>query len=555
MAAAAAVAAVATAAMAGGCDKPKPVGSAEVSGEEGKKQGKGGVGCGDFCRRLMGCSPEKPSGLELQKAVADCQAKCEATPPPPNPEGRILHTLKGCVAKTDDCAGFRACAQKAFRELAGEMEPQKREDLDATYKVPVGKAPVVGPDTALVTVVGFLDAQCGYCARGQKVLAKALEEFPKKLRVVFRDYPLRPGSVADKAAQAALSVYEQKGADAYWKYQTKTYGSARLDEARLLALAKEVGADPKKVEKDLEAGKHEVQVKRNLALGRKLGVDGTPTFFINGKKYPGFIPLEQFKQVLVGHAKKAEELIEQGVERKRIYEKLIEKGHEKIQYIEGQASAGEPKDLDPKAVFKVPVAPYHPQKGPAGALVTVVLFTEFQCPFCRRLATTLDKLHKEYPTQVRVVFRNLPLPMHPRAFSAAESSLVVHGLKGDEGFWTYHDKLFQSQDDLSSAKLEDLAKEVGVDVKKYRKALAEHKYRSRVKSDLSLAEKLGVRGAPQMFINGKPLGGAQPYQKVKSVVERELQAAKALMAKQGDGGSKGIYAKIIEDGHTKPVYR
>jgi protein-disulfide isomerase len=537
----------------GGCDKTKPVGSVEATSDPASRRSSGGkIDCGGFCQRLMGCGPDNLSGVKLQQAVADCQSKCAQTPAPPHPEGRILAMLKKCVSTTKGCADFRQCAQKAFQKISAELEPQKKEDPKAIYKVPVKGAPAVGAKHGLVTVVGFLDAECGYCARGQKVLDQALKRYPKTLKVVFRDFPLRAGSISEKAAQAALAVYAQKGSEAYWAFQNKVYGASGLSKEKLARFAAAVGADSVKIKKAISGDAHKKQLKDNLKLGARFGVQGTPNFFVNGKKYPGYVPFEQFAEIVKQAAAKAKKALESGVAREKIYQHLTRKGHKEVQYIESGKDSEAAKELDGGVVFKVPVEPKHPQKGPRDALVTVVVFSDFQCPFSRRMATTLEQLTKAYPTQVRLVFRNLPLPMHPRAFLAAESSLVVRALKGKKAFWLYHDKLFQNQDDFSPARLEALAKEIGVSVKKYRQALAAHRFRGQLREDLDFAERLSINGSPQLFINGKPLGGAQPYAVVKKKVDAELAAAKTMAQKLGS--KAGLYAKIIAQGKTKPVY-
>lgn len=540
------------AAMAG-CEKAKPIGSTgggKSSG--GKSKAVEGVTCKEFCTKFMSCQKQKPQGPELEMAISACVGQCKATPIPPNPEGKILAALMDCTAKHDDCGGFHSCASEAFKKLSAELEP-KQEDPDAVYKVPLDGAPSVGAEHGLVTIVGFLDVGCGYCGKGHEVMRKLLAKHGDKLRIVFRDFPLgSPSSISFKAAEAAYSVYEQKGKKAYWDFQEKVFTSDKMDEERLIVLAKEAGAEAEHVKKDLKNRVHKEKVKKNIEIGRRFGVEGTPTFFVNGQKIPGFIPLEGFEKIYQAALSQGEALLEKGTARKNVYSKLTEDGETKVKYLEKGEKAGGPKKLDPEATFKVPIDPAYPHKGTSDALVTIVVFSDFQCPHSRRLSSSLDMMVKKYPKEVRLVFRNLPLPMHPRAYDAAEASLAVFRLKGVDAFWLFHNKLFQNQDDFSPAALEKLVKEVGVDVEAYRKARVEHTYRPQVRSDLAFAQKLGIEVSPQMFINGKALAGAVSLQKLTDAVERELKNARELV-KSGVAQAK-VYDKIMESAKEEGVF-
>lgn len=542
--------------MAFGCEKPKPVGSTGsskgASKEGGGAAGVGLASCKTFCAKFLGCQQNGPKGEELEAAVTGCVAQCKNTPAPPNPEGKILKALRKCVAENSECGEFLACASKAFKKLSADLDPPK-EDPNVIYKVPLAGAPRVGAKHGLVTVVGFLDARCGYCSRGHKVTRELLKKYGDKLRIVFRDFPLgRPSDISFKAAEAAYAVFEKKGVKAYWEFQKKVFDAGDLDEARLGAFAEEVGMDSVSLAQALKKGTYKKQVEQNIKIGRRFGVEGTPTFFVNGKKFPGFLPQPSFEKLYAAELEEAQKLLKKGVAREALYKEMTKDGEEKVKYLKKGQSPQEPKELDSDTAFKIPVKPIHPQKGSKDAPVTVVVFSDFACPFSRRLNSTLDGLVKSYPKEVRLVFRNLPLPMHPRAYDAAEASLIVFATKGDKAFWLFHDKLFQNQDDFSPAALEKMVQEVGVDLKTYRKARLAHKYEPQVKADLALAQSFSVGGSPQMFINGKPLGGAVSLAQLKEVVEAELKAAQARI-KKGVAPAK-VYETIMKKASEKPVF-
>ncbi|WP_309887999.1 thioredoxin domain-containing protein [Archangium sp.] len=170
------------------------------------------------------------------------------------------------------------------------------------------------------------------------------------------------------------------------------------------------------------------------------------------------------------------------------------------------------------------VAATGPAKGPENAPITIVEFSDFQCPFCSRAMKTVDEVIAAYPNQIRLVFRHYPLEFHKEAPKAAEASLCA----GDQGkFWEYHDVLFANQQALQVAQLKDHAKKVqGLDVAKFTKCLDSGEKAATVKTDMADGQKLGVNGTPAFFINGILLSGAQPAEEFKSIIDEELKGKK-----------------------------
>ncbi len=176
----------------------------------------------------------------------------------------------------------------------------------------------------------------------------------------------------------------------------------------------------------------------------------------------------------------------------------------------------------PKApVERKEVAATGPSKGPENAPVTIVEFSDFQCPYCSRAIKTVDEVVAAYPNQVRLVFRQFPLDFHKEAPKAAEASLCA----ADQGkFWQYHDTLFANQQALQVPQLKEHAKKVGLDTAKFDKCLDSGEKASIVTADLEAGKKVGVNGTPAFFINGILLSGAQPAEEFKSIIDAELKA-------------------------------
>ena len=163
-----------------------------------------------------------------------------------------------------------------------------------------------------------------------------------------------------------------------------------------------------------------------------------------------------------------------------------------------------------------------PEKGAgAKAPVTIVMFSDYQCPFCKRGEDVVDQVMKSYGDKVRLVFRDYPLPMHPQARPAAEAANCAH----DQGkFWEYHGKLFANQSKLADDDLRGYAKDLGLDVEKFSKCLTDKPHKAAIDKDIADGGKVGVNGTPAFFINGRMLSGAQPFEKFKEVIDDELAA-------------------------------
>jgi protein-disulfide isomerase len=183
------------------------------------------------------------------------------------------------------------------------------------------------------------------------------------------------------------------------------------------------------------------------------------------------------------------------------------------------------------AVNFVPVGS-SPVRGKRDALVTLVEFSEFQCPYCSRVQPTLEALRASYGDDLRVVWKNEPLAFHPHALPAAEVALEARRERGDAGFWAVHDDLFaQPVGGLDGASLLRIARKHGVDASKAASAIASSTYQSTIDDDDKLAKRLGVSGTPTFFVNGRILVGAQPYSTFVTAIDDELAKAKARVAK------------------------
>lgn len=166
-----------------------------------------------------------------------------------------------------------------------------------------------------------------------------------------------------------------------------------------------------------------------------------------------------------------------------------------------------------------------PQRGPDDALVTIVMWSDYQCPFCSRVEPTISRIVNEHRNDVRVVWRDNPLPFHQQAGPAAQAAREVHAQGGDEKFWEFHDLLFENQRALERADLERYAQQVGgIDMNRFRQALDNHTHRAAIQADMNAVQEAGARiGTPSSFINGRLLQGAQPFPAFEQAINRALE--------------------------------
>jgi protein-disulfide isomerase len=167
-----------------------------------------------------------------------------------------------------------------------------------------------------------------------------------------------------------------------------------------------------------------------------------------------------------------------------------------------------------------------PALGPSPAKVNVIVFSDFQCPVCRRTVHALHQIPEEWPGDVRVEFRPIALPLHRNAENAAVASLVAHR---QGKFWEMHDVLFANQGTLDPDGLTAHAREAGLDMKRYAKDYADPALRRRVQEESKLAATLGATGTPSFLVNGKLAVGWASWGAFRWQVEQELNAVNALL--------------------------
>jgi protein-disulfide isomerase len=409
------------------------------------------------------------------------------------------------------------------------------EAPDAVYRVPLDDSPVRGPRGALVTVVEVMDFECPYCKRVAPTLAQLRDAYGGEIRFVFKHFPLSMHNNAMLAAMLAEEARAQGGEEKFWATHDALLAEEKLDRPALERIARSLRLDEARVKAALDGHAHLERARRDQSLAASLAVRGTPTFFVNGAKVQGAKTLEAFKAVVDAQLVKAKGLVEQGVRPEDVYARIVEKGATAPVMIpappQPEVARPVPPSPPPGLAAKVTVRADDPARGPSTAPVTVVLFSDFQCPFCSKVEPVLKQIEATYPRDVRITWKHLPLPFHPNALPAAKAAEAA---RAQGQFWGMHDRLFAGQQALSDQVYLQHAQELKLDVERFRKALSSEATARRIAEDQALAAATGATGTPTLFVNCRKLVGAQPFEAFKTIIDEEI--AKARGAKV-DGGT------------------
>jgi protein-disulfide isomerase len=376
--------------------------------------------------------------------------------------------------------------------------------------------PYLGNPEAPMLIEEFSDFQCPFCARFSAQTLPSLianQIAGGEAALIFYDFPLEsihPQAVA--AANASRCAGEQSAA-AYWEMHDLLFEDIRswsvADPNRVFAeLGARIGLDAAQFSDCLASGRYVEAVRADLALGQARGVRSTPSFFLNGQLLVGAQPLQTFNSAIAA--------IQQG---------------ESIAEPQQVAEQPSPSPLTPPRTAPEPVT--IPREtaafasGDPNAPVTIVEFTDYQCPFCQRYAQeTLPRILSEMVETGTVYYliKDLPLDsLHPLARAAATAARCAGA---QEAYLAMHDALFESLDawngagvDEANAIFNGLAAELELDTAAFAACLSDGRFDAAIQQNLEEALALNAQATPYFFINGYPISGAQPYELFVYAVE------------------------------------
>ena len=477
-----------------------------------------------------------------------------------------------CAAPPSTVAGPVAPAV-TVAVAAPVQEPREPEEPFVEEADP-GPVPIHADDPwwgrrdAPVTIVEFADFQCPFCKRAVGTLDEVRRRYgPGKLRIVWRHLPLPFHKLARPAAALSMRVFERFGNAGFWRLHDAFMADQRSLEEIIAREGGHLGLSVDDIDKLARDAKARLDAAE--AEAHHAGAFGTPGFLINGVTLSGAQPVEKFAEIIDEQLAKAAALVAAGTPRRRVYAELT-----KAQFKPSPKRAPSPPPVVDLAVYRVPIGK-SAVRGKPTALVTIVEFADFQCPFCARAAPTLEQLATKYGDQIRFVFKHNPLPFHVNAAPAAELAMEARAQKGEAGFWKAYDRLFrrecagyaqatnkmecdanggqwvEGQKQLDAAGLLAHATALRLDLNRVNAAITSRKRAAEIEADQDLADDLDTLGTPSFFINGRKLVGSQPLEKFVALIDEQLAKAQALV----HGGVKPaqLYERIIASGKTKPI--
>jgi protein-disulfide isomerase len=438
--------------------------------------------------------------------IAGCLKKDPNCPRSPNMAKLAIDMVKQGKGLPE----ILAAIDEKQKPAAGAQKPAAEPPAGPKKIVPFAHDLRRGQKATKVTIVEFSDFQCPFCKRAEPTVRAVLDKYGKDVSLVWMNQPLPFHEHAMDAATAFQAAARQSPEKA-WSLHDKMYeNNTALTRADIEKYAEGVGLNVARFKKDWDDPKVKAEVDEDSKTGTAAGANGTPTFFINGNQLVGAQPQPSFEAIIDAQIKKADDLVKKGTPLKDVYDKLVADSV-------ANAPAAAPAAPAAKQDIKIGDAP---TMGPANAKVTLVAFSDFQCPFCSRAVPTLKQVEDQYKGRIRVAFKNMPLPFHEHAHLAAEAALAAN----EQGkFWEMHDKLFANQQNLTRPDLEKYAEELGLNMAKFKAALDSGKFKERVDREAKEGNAVGATGTPTFFVNGHILVGAQPIDAFKTAIDAELK--------------------------------
>jgi protein-disulfide isomerase len=388
---------------------------------------------------------------------------------------------------------------------------------EARVALPIaGSEPIWGTRNAALTWVFFGDLDCPYTRRAWRVLEVVKASFGDDLRIVFRHRPLREHPNAERAARVLAGLGRRKGSQAFFDVLHRVMqGEEGLSDERLSTELAAAGFADLKLAELARAG--EAAVLADQQLAGQFAVKSTPFSFLNGQAVDGERSFAELQKLLSDEQHSATWLTAAGVPASSLYA---------TRTASNLIGVGDPVE----ARSCVPIAA-SPTRGPADALVTLVEFADFECPYCRGAEPALKALLAHYPKTLRVVWKDYPLPQHKSAMLLANFAADAHRRGRNSGFWAVHDGLMALPDAPDDGALGVLAGKAGLDGALVLISAHNGVHDAEIRAEMALGQKLGVAGTPTFFANGRRIDGALPLARFEALIQEELKTAQRIVAR------------------------
>jgi protein-disulfide isomerase len=315
-----------------------------------------------------------------------------------------------------------------------------------------------------------------------------MKQYPGQVRWVFKSFPLDFHPDSQLAHSAALAASRQ---GKFWEMHDLIFANQlNLKRDNLLALANSLNLNMARFTSDLDSAGTRQQIEADRIEGQGLGVDGTPAFFINGKRFSGAMPVAQFQSA--------------------VQSALADLGRPMAAV--PLAVHANPLNKEPEVSFGSPDSP-----------VTLFWFSDLQSGLTPQATLLVRELIRSHPGKIRLVFKNRPLEIHPGAMLLHEAAMAANA---QGKFWEMHDLIIADPQKSTRQDLLAYAQSIGLDSDRFQKDLDSGKYRSLIAADLQEARRRAVLGSPVFFLNSARIDGLQNEKLFNDIIEGQLTAGK-----------------------------
>ena len=407
---------------------------------------------------------------------------------PKTPESAAAYRQKR--TKTNNAALHAYLYEGAPAPKAGDLAtkpkagPTPGSDSEPLFKATIRPDdPFLGDRAkALVTLVSFVGYQCNYSRKLMDSLTELKARHGDALGLVLKHLPLSIHPLGNEAAVTALCANEQ---GKFWEFNQALFSDNQLSPKAVFSKAKTVGLDIERLKACTDAGEVRRTIRQDGVLAQAVGARGTPTTFINGRQIVGAMPTEDLDAIIKAELVRVRKAVARGGVISEIYPSLMKR-----------AQVLEPLD---QQVLTLNTA-QAPTRGHKSAPVQLVVFADYQCPYCAKLEETLQQVYQRYAGRVAVTVKHFPLSFHALARPAAEAA---HCAKEQDKFWPMHDGLSARYETLSAKVIDGVAQGIGLEMTRYSACRAAPATARAIEADIQEGKRIGLMGTPTLLFNGR----------------------------------------------------
>lgn len=336
-------------------------------------------------------------------------------------------------------------------------------------------APFLGDPNAIITIEVFSDFSCDHCVKVESIIKELLTIYNGKLKFIYRHSPY----LSNEAPKAHYAAEAARLQGKFWEYAEKLYADqANHNRDNFIQIATSLGLDVAKFTADMDSEEVIKRVNTDLKTSFNFRVRGLPCFRMNGTLVYGARPIDDFKYFIDKELKRAQLYIDRGLKGKDLYRMLVK------------------NPIDQTLLASSPF------KGNPDAPITVIEFSDFQCPACADASRSINRLlsDPEFSGKFKVYYKHRLAEGHKNAQKAAEASVYAQHFGK---FWELHDLLFVNQDKLDTKSLKSYAAKIGLNAADLDAALRQNFFKDTVKADDQMAADLSINTIPALVINGR----------------------------------------------------